>query len=182
MPKFIVYACPTGDLAAQIQRFYDESLVRFGPNAAHACMLHCTLVGFFEDTVGSVPLYTRVLTRAYNRRLKTDQSGQTKAAVTVKGFAFRPDWHGLELESAWLKQLMVDFTCSAHSPTRKGALRLKDWLQVSLADEFEPEQAKPLANLATALIDPTASVNWELRYYQQSLNNRWICHQVWPIP
>ncbi|HEY9736472.1 MAG TPA: hypothetical protein V6D06_09320, partial [Trichocoleus sp.] len=105
MPNFIVYACPTGALAEQIQNFFDQSLATLGPNAAHQYPPHCTLVGFFEDTLGSVPLYTRALTRAYNRAVRS----RPHPAITVKGLSFRPDWHGLELEAPWLQRLMVDF-------------------------------------------------------------------------
>jgi hypothetical protein len=176
MPKFIVYACPTGDLADQVQHFFEESRRVFGPNAAHNYMPHCTLVGFFEESVGSVPLYTQGLMRAYKRAVRS----QPSPAIEVKGFAFRPDWQGLELVSPWIKQLMVDFVCTTASPTRKESLRLKDWLHLSLAYEFPPSQAKPLSQMATALINPEAAVNWELRYYQRDEGN-WICHLVLPL-
>ncbi|MBD2258620.1 hypothetical protein [Pseudanabaena sp. FACHB-2040] len=177
MPKFIVYACPTGELASQVQRFFEESRRVFGPNAAHAYMPHCTLLSFFEETPNSVPLYTQSLTRAYKRALRS----QPTPAIAVTGFAFRPDWHGLELASPWLRQLMVNFASTTHSPTRKGGLRLKDWLHLSLAYEFSPDQAKGLSQMATELIDPAAAVTWELRYYQRNQDDHWICHQVLPL-
>lgn len=177
MPNFIVYACPTGPLAEQVQHFFDQSRAVFGPNPAHQYPPHCTLVSFFEDTVSSVPLYTRALLRAYNRVLRS----QPRPAIVVKGFSFRPDWHGLELEAPWLQRLMVDFACTVASPTRRGPLRLKSWLHLSLAYEFPPEQAKNLSRLALQLVDPAAPVGWELRYYQRGQNRQWTCHQVLPL-
>jgi len=43
LSQFIVYACPQGELAEQIQDFYQESLDLCGFNAAHNYMPHCTL-------------------------------------------------------------------------------------------------------------------------------------------
>lgn len=177
MPKFIVYACPTGELAEQIQRFFAESLESVGANAVHEFIPHCSLTGFFEDRLSSVPLYTQALTRCYNRALRS----RPTPAITIQGFAFRPDWHGLELESPWLKKLIVDFACTVNSPTRKEALRIKDWLHLSLAYEFPTEQGKALSQLASQRIDPTAPVGWELRYYQRDDTHAWTCHQTWPL-
>lgn len=177
MAKFIICACPTGELAQQIQQFLAESRRSIGPNQAHNGLLCCPLVSGLEDTVGSVPLYTQGLLRAYNRA----QRSRPTAAITVVGFTFRPDWHGLSLESVWLQQLMVDFASTLRSPTRQGRFRLKHWLELRWASEFAPAQAKLLSTLAKQRIDPSAPVGWELRYYQNSEEHTWICHQALPI-
>ena len=173
MPKFIVYACPVGELAHQLAMYFEKSRRMCGHNSAHDYMPHCTLTGFFEDKVSAAPAYTQKLARSY-KRLKRSQP---HPAIEIKGLAFRSDWQGLELASDWLKKVMVDFACTATSPTRTSPLRLKEWLHLSLAYDFQPDQAETLEILAQELVDPTALVGWELRFYQQNPGNHWICHQ-----
>ncbi|MGC1309940.1 MAG: hypothetical protein WA885_22160 [Phormidesmis sp.] len=54
--QLILYVCPTGPMARQIETYFEQSQQRYGPNAAHAYMPHCTLTGFFEDEEGAVTL------------------------------------------------------------------------------------------------------------------------------
>ncbi|MEO0490577.1 MAG: hypothetical protein AAFZ49_13615 [Cyanobacteria bacterium J06659_2] len=177
MTQFIVYACPTGHLAEQLQAFLAESSVHYAKNAAHSYMPHCTLTGFFDDFNRAVPIYTRTLVRAYKRALRS----RPNPALTIKDLSFKPDWHGLELDSPWLKQLVLDFACTASSPSRKNAIRPKSWLHLSLAYEFVADQAESLAQLAQSMVDPNAPADWELRFYQRDPGNRWICHQALPL-
>ncbi len=177
MPKFIVYACPEGDLAAQLDLYFQKSRALCGPNTAHDYMPHCTLTGFFEEASRAVPNYVQRLDRAY----RLLERSRPDPVMVIKGLVVRPDWHGLELESPWLKKLMVTFACTATSPTRKDPLRLKDWLHLSLAYGFASEQTSTLADLAQTQVDPTAAVTWELRFYQRNPDNSWICHRRWPL-
>lgn len=173
MPKLIVYACPVGELADQLETYFSKSRVNFGPNQAHQYMPHCTLTGFFEDTTHSIPKYTQTLERS----LKRYRRSQPAPPLAVTGMTFRDDWHGLELSSDWLKKLVLDFVCTATSPTRKTPLRPKDWLHLSLAYGFAPDQAEALKTLAQEVVDFTAPTDWELRFYQQNPALSWICHQ-----
>ena len=173
MPKFIVYACPVGELANQLDTYFAKSRLMCGPNSAHSYMPHCTLTGFFEEQTVAVPAYVQKLERSYKRL----QRSRPQPVVEIKGFSFRSDWHGLELESNWLKKVMVDFACTATSPTRTSPIRLKEWLHLSLAYDFPGDQSDTLAMLAQDLIDPTTPVCWELRFYQRNPDNRWVCHQ-----
>mgnify|MGYP006267049955 CR=1 FL=1 len=177
MAKYIVYACPVGELAGQLHNFFEQSRERFGANAAHKYMPHCSLTGFFEDRTLAMPIYAQTLHRAYMRAYPS----RPRPVIEVKGFNFQQDWHGLELESPWLKQLIVDFTCTAVSPSRKQALRPKTWLHLSLAYEFPSEQGKQLAALAQETVDPEAPVDWQLCYYQRNPDGSWICHHTWPL-
>ena len=177
MPKFIVYACPSGPLAEQLAVYFEKSRLLCGPNAAHQYMPHCTLTGFFEDVTSAVPTYMQKLERS----LKRCQRSQPQPVLRVEDLAFRPDWHGLELSSDWLKKLILNFVCTATSPTRKTPLRPKDWLHLSLAYDFAPEQAAALKTLARDCVDPQAPVSWELRFYQRHPDNAWQCHQRLPL-
>lgn len=176
MPQFIVYACPVGLLAQQIESYFEVSKQRCGLNAAHAYMPHCTLTGFFVDEVGAVAQYTRTLETSL-----AQSQPIPIPAITVEKLAFNPDWHGLVLQADWLKRLVKTFAAQANSPTRKEALRLKDWLHLSLAYEFDPTQAPVLQALANELIDLSAPVSWQLRFYQRSAENNWTCHRLWVL-
>ncbi|PSN20649.1 hypothetical protein C7271_01085 [filamentous cyanobacterium CCP5] len=177
MATYIVYACPVGELADQIQHFFDQSRERFGANAAHQYMPHCTLTGFFEDRPEAMPIYSQAIDQAYRRAL----AAQSSPVITVKGLSFQPEWYGLEIESSWLKRLMVNFARTTPSPTRKAALRLKTWLHLSLAYDFAPQHSQSLGALAKELVDPTTEVQWQLRFYQREPSGKWICHYSWPL-
>ncbi len=162
-----------GELAQQLDTYFEKSRLLCGPNSAHGYMPHCTLTGFFEDASSAVPKYTQTLERSFKRLRRSLPS----PPLEVRSLTFREDWHGLELSSDWLKKLMCNFACTATSPTRKTPLRLKDWLHLSLAYNFLPEQAPHLEKLAQDLIDPAAETTWELRFYEQNPDQSWICHQ-----
>jgi hypothetical protein len=174
MPKFIVYACPVGELATQLDTYFEKSRLMCGPNTAHEYMPHCTLTGFFEDVSSAIPKYTQSLERS----LKRFKRSQPHPPLAIQGLAFRPDWQGLELTSDWLRKLILDFVCTATSPTRKTPLRPKDWLHLSLAYGFMPDQADALQTLALKWVNPQSAVVWELRFYQRNPDGSWICHQA----
>lgn len=173
MPKFIVYACPVGELAAQLEAYWAKSRWACGPNQAQQYMPHCTLTGFFEDVTISVPHYTQTLARSLQRYRRS----QPHPPLAIIGLRFEADWHGLELSSDWLKALILDFVCTAPSPTRQSPLRPKEWLHLSLAYGFRPDQAATLQTLAQAVVDPHAATGWQLRFYQQNPDSSWLCHQ-----
>jgi ubiquitin-associated SH3 domain-containing protein len=135
-------------------------------------MPHCTLTGFFEDELTAIPIYTKALENALSK---------SNFAIEILGITFKPKWHGLELYSPMLKQLIVNFAKTADSPTRKANLRLKDWLHLSLAYEFPPQQQDKLKTIAEEMINLQASVKWELRFYQQHSDGDWTCHQSWML-
>ncbi|MEB3356577.1 MAG: hypothetical protein VKK04_07610 [Synechococcales bacterium] len=194
--EFIVYACPVGDLAQQLEAYFEKSRA-IAPNKAHDYMPHCTLTGFFHDQKAAIPTYCTALDQA----LREARSNQPKPAIAIQGLAFHPQWHGLELASDWIKQLIAHFARQARSASRRDDLRLKDWLHLSLAYGFDERYNEPLQQLALTLVNPAAAVDWELRFYerinsggdpksnpgdgtgspQASQSAMWICHQCWPI-
>ncbi|MDJ0707581.1 MAG: hypothetical protein QNJ46_30260 [Leptolyngbyaceae cyanobacterium MO_188.B28] len=177
MTKFIVYACPLGELADQINTYFEKSLFFCNANAAHNYMPHCTLTGFFEEETCSIPLYTQTLKRSLNRLLQTCPD----PVIDITDMVFRADWHGLELQSPWLKKVMIDFVATALSPTRHEPIRLKQQLHLSLAYEFQTKHRETLIQLAQKEINPQAAVKWELRFYQRHPDNSWTCHLAWPL-
>ncbi|MEO7912477.1 MAG: hypothetical protein ABIV47_22750 [Roseiflexaceae bacterium] len=175
--QLIVYACPLGPLAAQIERYYAASQAACGTNAAHSYMPHCSLTGFFHDDRESVGIYIAALDTALHRARPT----QPLPALTIGELTLRPEFHGLLLRSPWLQRLIADFAHTAHSPTRRDPLRLKDWLHLSLAYAFPPHHHAPLAMLARDMVDISAPVSWELRLYERHLNAAWTCHARWAL-
>ena len=174
---FIVYACPQGELAEQIARYFVASKAICGPNAAHAYMPHCTLTGFFHDNATSIASYIAALDAALHRA-RPDQPAQ---ALIIDRMELSQDFHGLVLCGAWLLAVMSDFASVAHSPSRREALRLKDWLHLSLAYRFPPWDHDPLAKLAQKLIDIDAPVAWQLRFYERHGDGSWTSHAEWPL-
>lgn len=178
MPEqFIIYACPVGELADQLDRYFAASLNTCGRNAAHNYMPHCSLTGFFWDELEAVELYREAIAKALTTQFTVAPNPQ----ITISDMTFRPDWHGLELQSDWLPPLMAQVARFASSPTRTEPLRLKNWLHLSLAYEFLQEHAQTLTQLAREQINPQAAVDWELRLYQRHLDHQWTCHQAWPL-
>lgn len=175
--QFIVYACPTGALAADLEKYFVDSQALYGKNAAHQYMPHCTLTGFFADDLQSIPIYLQALDRAYLNAKNTN----LPLDIEIIQLTFSENWHGLELQADGIKQLITKFTQLENSPTRQEAIRTKDWLHLSLAYEFEENYAEQLQNLAREIIDLTASVNWELRFYQKGADWSWKCWQTWLI-
>lgn len=173
--QFILYACPVGELATQLETYFAESKRLCGANAAHKYMPHCTLTGFFQDEEEAVGLYRRAIAQAL-------QEQPMPPTITIQGMSFRADWHGLELQSPWLQQFTAQFAEYAHSPTRQDALRLKSWLHLSLAYDFPPDHATTLQQLALKQVNPHAPVQWEIRFYQRHPDHRWTCHDIWSLP
>ena len=173
MCELILYACPCGDLLDQLTVYLERTSHQIGRNAAHAYMPHCTLTGFFHDQPAKISHYKQALDDALSGMCK----GQREPTITIADMILEPDFHYLKIESEWLKSLVQHFVAHADSPTRINALRPKDWLHLSLAYQFPPEQHAALMAIAQAVVDPCAQVEWQLRLYQRHPGNNWQLHQ-----
>ena len=175
--QFIVYACPVGKLNSQLEDYFKQSLRLYGENTAHKYMPHCTLTGFFTDEINSIPTYLQALDKAYLGAINNNLSLDIK----IKQLTFSDNWHGLELQADGLKKLITNFVELENSSTRQEELRLKDWLHLSLAYNFNPQHGDGLQHLAREIIDIKADVSWELRFYQKNPDWTWQCLQSWRI-
>jgi hypothetical protein len=177
MIELIVYACPTQALSDQLALYFEHARAQCGPNTAHRYMPHVTLTGFFHDSAASVPFYAEQL-----RAARAQHQPAPDPPLAVAGLEINPEFHGLLIESAWVKQVMATFaTLAAASPTRSDALRVKDWLHLSLAYGFPAEQHPALATLARELVDPRAPVGWDLRLYERRPADEWALHASWGL-
>jgi ubiquitin-associated SH3 domain-containing protein len=175
--KFILYACPVGPLGDQISAYFKAAKAKFGWNPAHDYMPHCSLTGFFYDQPESVPIYTNLLEHI----LAKEQSLIPDPVMRVTGTFFHSDFHGLTLQSDWLSYIAVRFSVEAASGTRRDGIRLKEWLHLSFAYQFGPEENQGLKALARRMINPNAPVQWALRFYQHHRDKRWTCHGNWSL-
>lgn len=175
--KLIVYACPTGPLAEQAAAFYRESLARFGPNSAHAYPPHITLTGFFHDDAAAIPAYVAALGAAHARAV----ADRPPAPVVIRELHRHDTFHGLLIDSPWLEALAADFAALAHSPSRRDPIRLKGGLHLSLAYGFRPADGPALGALAADMVQITAPVGWELRFYERQGEDGWVCHGAWGL-
>ncbi len=165
-----------GELNQKLEAYFQKSLSVCGENKAHKYMPHCTLTGFFTDNINYITYYLEALDQAY-----IVAKNYLDLSIKIKQLTFKNNWHGLELQADGLKQLIVNFSQIEKSPTRNEKLRLKDWLHLSLAYDFNPEDGDKLQNLATEIVDLEANVNWELRFYQKNPDWTWNCLKSWVI-
>jgi ubiquitin-associated SH3 domain-containing protein len=175
--ELIVYATPVGELADQINAYLERARIECGENAAHHYMPHITLTGFFHDRAASIPMYFASLSAA------VAQARLIRPAPILRITEMRlgEQFQGLLIESPWLKQLAANFSRMTLSVTRTSAVRLKVDLHLSLAYQFPPEQAEHLARLAREMVDITAPVSWQLRFYEREANGQWLLHGLWKL-
>lgn len=181
LTRFILYACPTGAFADQIDHYFAQAGQTIGHNPAHDYMPHISLTGFFPDKPTTAPEYSKVLDRCFKMHLPM----QPMPVVVITAVRFDERFHGLEISAPWLKTVTAAFAVQATSATRPEAIRCKEWLHLSFAYGFPAEQHEPLRQLASQLIDPNAPAGWEMRFYEQRMateHHDWICHHRWPLP
>ncbi|WP_229640135.1 hypothetical protein [Waterburya agarophytonicola] len=174
--SFIIYACPVGELNKQIEKYFDLSRELYGANSAHKYMPHCTLTGFFNAKLDLIPVYLEALDRAY-----IEAKNNHFLEIEIEQLTFKENWYGLELQCDRLKQLIANFAQTETLAKYFDKLRLKDWLHLSLAYDFNSEHETQLKQLAIETIDIKANVNWELRFYQKNPDWSWKCLQSWAI-
>jgi len=177
LAKFIVYACPTGELNSQLEAFFQRSYEICGKNKAHDYMPHCTLTGFFADNKNSIPYYLEALEQAYQ---EVQQSQDISLDLQIMRLVFSSKWHGLELQAEGIKKLTQRFFQLEASPSRQENIRLKDWLHLSLAYGFESADRSQLEQIAKETVDLDANVVWELRFYQKN-DADWHCLKSWTL-
>jgi ubiquitin-associated SH3 domain-containing protein len=135
------------------------------------------LTGFFHDNASAAQHYTLALEEI----LAQMRPPQPDPVMRVTGMFFDSDFHGFTLKSDWLADLTEAFAATTCSETRGEAIRIKEWLHLSLAYGFKPDEHNALKSMAQQRINPQAAVGWDLRFYQRQDENRWTCHGCWPL-
>jgi hypothetical protein len=175
--RYIIYACPTGDLANQLATYFARSNKACGPNRAHDYMPHCSLTGFFEHEAHEVDSWSGIIEDV----LSTSMSNMPRPPVHITDMAFRQHIHCLELESPWLISLTSKIISAATSQRIAKNTKPKGWLHLSLAYGFREEDAPILRHLAVETICPSSAVGWELRYYSRDERSHFECLHEWSI-
>ena len=175
--ELILYACPSGPLAAQLDRYFEAAKAAFSWNPANDYMPHCTLTGFFRDAEAAIPAYIAAIESAVQRNKPTLPS----PVMRVTGFLFQEDFHGLTLSSNWLLRVTSEFAAAAPCVSRTDPLRLKHWLHLSLAYQFPKTEHRPRTALAHSKVATDASVRWRLCLYQRFPDRTWTRHGLWPL-
>lgn len=191
--KLIVYACPVGPSTAQIDAYFVRARREFGHNPAHDYMPHITLTGFFPEARASIVHYTQWLEQAHSEVM----AQVSVLPITIVELMLTEQFHGLVIESPWLLELTRRFIARADSPTRPEAIRPKEWLHLSLAYGFRPEEDAPLRALAQASVEPQTQMDWALRLYERRPDPEptarlvpgsdewvaqvWECHGEWSL-
>ena len=176
--ELILYACPRGALADQIDGYMRSSAQRFGRNAAHAFPPHITLTGFFHDIAETVPHYVECCAEAIDNAPEA-----VSPRINVVGSLFRPDFHGLLIDSSWAQEMTEQFAAraAAVSETRIDEIRAKDCLHLSLAYDFAVADHDGLRMLTNEMVDPQADATWEVRLYERRPASQWKQHAAWVI-
>lgn len=182
MRQFIVYACPTGILAEQLSIYFAKDVGKRRGHAADRYIPSCALTELFHDQVQTIPLYLQALDRLHEQWVR---SRSHLGGMTLTPWMLQEGYHGLELEAPWLRQMMVQFVCQAHSPSRQTMLRLKTWLPLCPLYELDGSSldgSQPvLPSFAQDPIPLPTSAEWDLCFYEQRSPLELICHRSWPL-
>jgi ubiquitin-associated SH3 domain-containing protein len=176
MLELIVYACPTGELAAALDNYFRLAKANFGANPAHNYMPHITLTSFFQIPPEQLEDYKGYLTDA----LAAHQPTPTPI-LQIMGLVLRPEFHGFDVRAPHLKIIAADFATRAHTHAPdEPDINIKDWLHLSLAYDFPAKHDPGLRQLARFTVDPKIPASWSLRLYQRH-ERGWTQHVDLPL-
>ena len=157
--ELIIYATPTGELAELCNRYFERAAV-IGATTAQDYPPHCTLTGFFRWHATRRVEVVDIVNRAISASGHPPQD-----SVNVVRLGDHDGWVGLELDSTWLR----DWTASLAEQLQPGpdedALRLKEWLHLSLA--YGVEDLDAYREAAAELIDTSTEGGWELGLWER---------------
>lgn len=170
----ILYAVPTGLLAEQCDRFFRMARA-IAPTVAQTYPPHCTLTGFFHRPAHRVQESCDALAVALDRAGLGPDGRAESCEVTVRGLHHRDGWLGLELDSTRLRGTAAAFAAAAAPLRRPGddALRLKEWLHLSLAYDTDPATLARHAALARAVVEPDLQCDWEVGLWRRHPGDQW---------
>ena len=167
--ELILYACPVGPLADNLDTYFSEVAKRFGPTTAQTYPVHCTMTGFFRRRGNRADEAIRHLGEVVERFGSSPPN-----AVSIDRLGVHDGWVGLELTSAWVLDV-IDAVVAADTPMGgEDTLRPKDWLHVSLA--YGVDDVAPYADFARVNVDLSLPVAWKVRLWERNMNGSWTEH------
>ncbi len=176
--ELILYATPTGPLAAACERFWRAADQGPGPTLAQTYPPHASLTGFFRRSAERLPSLIENIEEAID-----GASPRSAHPIAVMGLVAHESWLGLQLESPWLDRFIQVICLLAEPVADEDALRPKDWLHLSLA--YGKEEPRPdidaYYDLAEPIVDPGLDAGWNLDLWERRPNGSWHCHRSWPL-
>ncbi len=162
--ELILYATPTGPLADCCDAYFQWA----GDNTTTAQEYppHCTLTGFFRRAGARAD---ELIDRT--KAMIAEAGPVPDGAVDVVSLMTTDDWVGLELRSPWLLGLATEIAVADRPTGEEDALRLKDWLHLSLAygvDDLTDHGAR-----ARRSVDIGLTAGWEVALWERHQDRRW---------
>lgn len=167
--ELILYACPTGPLAGDLETYFAEVSERFGATAAQTYPVHCSLTGFFRREGSRADEVVADLNAVLG-----DFGPPPPGSVTVDRLGVHEHWVGLELSSPWLLDLIATVVAADVPRGDEDALRPKDWLHVSLA--YGVDDLSNHAAFARETVDVARPAAWTVGFWERNVNGVWTAH------
>ncbi|XP_033119264.1 protein UBASH3A homolog [Anneissia japonica] len=166
MPReFIMYACPVGPFAEELEAFWEQSLKEVGHNGAHGLLPHVTLCSFFSCDDSLVAEVTHAFQLAIDR-WKNEAPDQ----IAVEYFA-AANFIGLFIEeknAEYMRRVAQDFSVEALNIAGIKLEPHKKQLHLTLAYQFHQSHLEKLEKLSKE-INLNKSARWELRLYSRDV-------------
>ncbi|CAL7940728.1 unnamed protein product [Xylocopa violacea] len=157
--QYVLYACPTGELAEQLVRFWSESKELIW-NGAHNYMPHVTLVSFFKAPDESVEELVSALETTINQsELPENIELETYVSPNFMGLFVK------QVNTDWLKHIAIRYVNKLSSLGISAEPQVKSF-HLTLAYQFPSNLYQQLRSMVEkfTLACPT---NWELRLYSR---------------
>ncbi|XP_003699375.1 ecdysteroid phosphate phosphatase [Megachile rotundata] len=157
--QYVLYACPTGELAEELMKFWAESKELIW-NGAHNYVPHITLVSLFNAPDESTEELVNALENIVNQNELLDN-------IELETY-ISPNFMGLfvkEINAEWLKNIAVRYVNKLTSLGISAEPQIKS-LHLTLAYQF-PGNLYQQLRLMVEKLTLTAPTNWELRLYSR---------------
>ncbi|XP_029660286.1 protein UBASH3A homolog [Formica exsecta] len=157
--QYVLYACPTGSLAEQLELFWSESK-DLGWNGAHSFIPHITLISFFD----APDECTEELVNALENVVRQDGLHEHIELETYVS----PNFMGLfvkDVNAEGLKNIAVRYANKINALGITAEPQIKS-LHLTLAYQFPSNLFQSLRSMVEKL-RPNTSANWELRLYSR---------------
>ncbi|XP_014487824.1 PREDICTED: protein UBASH3A homolog isoform X2 [Dinoponera quadriceps] len=157
--QYVLYACPIGPLAKQLELFWSESK-ELGWNGAHNFIPHITLVPSFNAPDKFTEELANVLEDvAYQDRLHEHIELETYVSPNFMGFFVK------DVNAEWLRNIAV---CYVNKLATLGVTAEPQVtsLHLTLAYQF-PSSLFPSLRSTVEKLSPNTPANWELRLYSR---------------
>ncbi|EFN88717.1 protein UBASH3A homolog [Harpegnathos saltator] len=159
--QYVLYACPIGPLAKQLELFWSESK-ELGWNGAHNFIPHITLVSFFKASDELTEELANILEDVvYQDRLHEHIELETYVSPNFMGFFVK------DINAEWLKNIAIRYVNKV-APLGIIAEPQVTPLHLTLAYQFPSNLFQSLSS-AVEKLGPNTPANWELRLYSRDL-------------